>query len=320
MFRGEIFKGSVCCAPPRYDRYAVREKCFSVMFIRGDSKLGRADGKPIVQPKSNLCPGGESFCGLGPMASEPVVCQWTNTASLVWSLVPWGCVIFLLLGVRANRHESAWWILLPLALIQAAVFGLFTLPLDMPAEAIDLLGSLVMAVAFGISVVWLFGHRLVQPRWWGTFGRFLATMGLAGILTGALTSPPSQFALFVAGFVVFSKAVVVSSLSLSLTLRRYGQPPTANRFLSLLALWLTVCWFAVFVVFFSISALFESLPPWDFMITAPFVFIGITYLILLPFVSLLFINNFYRERFRVGIHEPVSNAVICPGISQVNLA
>jgi hypothetical protein len=240
--------------------------------------------------------------GLGAKQGTPVGYDWVMP-SMMPQMLPWLAILALLM-LKPNRCASAWWILVPLALVG----GVACLPESvlelLPTSQFEMFLELIGALGFGLAAVWLLSsylawkHRmlallgtlLVQ----GVFGTFacLVRQGAEGL--GVETLQIGMF--LMAGVLVIAVALALSGLM------------CRGRYCWLkLSLWLmaalVVVWLLLIGPFFIIGVIASG---GNVPVIALFSILGVasgmTFCVMLPFLVLSFANGFYRERLKALLH------------------
>ena len=255
--------------------------------------------------------------GLGLKQGAPVVYDWVAPSEIP-QVLPWLAILALLL-LKPNRCSSAWWVLIPLALVGGVAMAPQSAVGFMPSSQADMFMELISALGFGLAAVWLVSSYL------GWKHRMLA---LLGILLGLAVI--SSLVLFVRqglGSEMLQLGVMlalsVPVVSVALTLAglvcrgRYGWLR--------LSLWLVaalvVLWLLVIGPFFLVAMISSR---GDVPLGALFAVVGmatgITFGVILPFLVLSFVNGLYRERLKGLLHLGGAEApppVIAPPLSAV---
>ncbi|MBM3881262.1 MAG: hypothetical protein FJ387_16315 [Verrucomicrobia bacterium] len=218
--------------------------------------------------------------------------------SLFPRLLPWLAVLLLLL-LKPNRSPQAWWVWLPLLGVYALNWVAQGLLEFLPSQAFEVFSQIFSALAFGVTGLWLGAPYLGRSS---RVAAFFLVLGGLGILSGVVFALQGDWsgdgALETSGMLLFM-GVCVLLLSLALTLaaltcrRRYGP----LRFSLWLLGYLVGGWLVVGTPFFLVALLSGGAPVGEFL-AAVLSFATVTFLVVLPFLILWFVNPFYRTRLQ----------------------
>ena len=158
------------------------------------------------------------------------------------------------------------------------------------------------SLVVGITILWLFAHKLGNRNRFVTFLLALAIMAVAS-LTGAISYGMADFSEQTVA-VLTLLAVLAFTILLGFVLtgwrcrNRYGN----LRFMLWLALWCVVACVASMFVFVLIMFAVEGIPIPIFTILLQLLLMGLifglcAYVIILPYMILAFRSSFFRQRF-----------------------
>ena len=242
---------------------------------------------------------------MGPKEGDAVVYHWKwyySTPALALWLVLLGAIVL----VKANRNPRALLILLPLLVLNLLWFGLAKL-LHFSSSTSAQFDPLFASYTVGISVLWLFAHKLGNRNRFVTCLLAFVLMALLGIV-GAVSYSELEFSQQTVATVILL-AVLTLAMLLGFALagwrcrRRYGN----IRFMLHLAFWtVAACLaitFVVYAVTFAISR--ASLPVSTVLLVSLIAGSALgsyVYVIVFPFMILVLRSSFYRERFYACLH------------------
>lgn len=115
-----------------------------------------ASGQLKVVPSCNLG-------ALGPSEGAPTVYNWHWYYSAV-GLTLWGVLVLAMVVPKANRTRGVLAILVPVLLVHFAWLA-FALVLKPSTSDRGQFSLIVLSLAVGTAVLWLFGHWLANHRW-----------------------------------------------------------------------------------------------------------------------------------------------------------
>jgi len=237
---------------------------------------------------------------LGPKEGTAVLYKWKWYYSIP-GFALWLVLLGAIVLVKANRNPRALLILLPLLAVNLLWFGFVKL-LQFPSSSRAQFDSLFASYTVGISVLWLFAHKLGNRNRFVAFLVAFVLMAVLG-LVGAVSYSGLEFSQQTVGTVILL-AVLTLAMLLGFALagwrcrRRY----TNLRFMLYLAFWtVAACLAITFVVYAVVFAINQASVPVSTVLLvslmAGLALGAYLYVIVFPFMILALRCSFFRERF-----------------------
>ena len=246
--------------------------------------------------------------GLGSREGPRIDCTW-SPPSILPQLVPWLGILFLL-ALRPNRTGQAWLIWLPLLCVAFIGHFLFGSVIPAPSETANLFSEMVLVAGLGFAALWLLSPQAARSHRMLTFLAMLIVLAGYSLFTFVVRQigAGSDMLLQLVMPVVITIGIGMTVVSIALTLagwfgrRKYRPVALSARLLGLIL----AIWFVVAAPFFAFAYIASSG-------TVPLMsFVGgvgmlgtVTFLLLLPFLILSFLNPFFRDRLKtlLGIEQ-----------------
>jgi hypothetical protein len=237
---------------------------------------------------------------LGPNQGTAVVYDWKWYYSTS-SLALWLALIAAFIFIKDNRNPQALLILVPL-LILNLLWLAFKKVMVFGSADIEMFGMVFNSLVVGITVLWLFAHKLGNRNRFVTFLRALALMAVLG-LVGAISYCGLTFSQQTGG-----EVIILAMLALAMLLgfvlagwqcrNRYS----GLRFVLYLALWTVAVCLASTLVFYPIVFIIQQVPVPISTVLLVALIVGLAfgaflYVIVFPFMILVLNSSFFRERF-----------------------
>jgi len=245
--------------------------------------------------------------GLGDKEGPRVNYEWVPP-SLLPQFVPWIAVLLLLL-LPANRRPQAWWVLLPMGVVWLIDLVLKFVTPDMLAYANDYVALALTSLAFGVAVFWLLAGYLSGLSRPVVFLVATLIISASSILAYLIRSDWSELvpvtAVFTAALVLLSLVTALALVLSALMCKRVYRP---TRLLAwfvgfLLAGWLVIS--SPFVIVFLVVSLTQGGgPPMLEFLLGIAMFALLTFVVVLPFLLLSFVESHYKERFMALFRLP----------------
>jgi hypothetical protein len=240
--------------------------------------------------------------GLGAKEGSPVTYNWTLSNPLP-VLLPWLGILCLLL-LKPNRCAQAWWIWVPLAALAGLAAALHSGEDFMPGALRGAIADWLTTGSFGLAAVWLvagyLGWKHRALAWLGTLvtltGVSLLSFAVRQAIEGLAPETVPTGIFLCAGGLVMSVALTLAGLVCR------GRYAPLRLCLWLLAA-LLVVWLLVIGPFFLAAMIFSNgQVQVTALVEAVLSATGITFGLLLPFLLLSFVNEFYRRRLKELLH------------------
>lgn len=221
-------------------------------------------------------------------------------------------LVFLsLLALKPNRTPRAWLILIPVALVGAALLLVGRLLCNTLGSEMQTLCAAAGAVSIGVASVWLLLDRLAHRTRVASF--FLALAILAVVGFAALLSYGSFDYFLIPVLVTYGFGATAALLSLTLAAFFCRTHYTAGRFLGFLVLAtliVTIVQTLPFIAIVLVGTLLSmggGAPIFSFLAgfsVSTAIVAGLVFGLLLPYVILLQRSSFYNARFRAALRLP----------------
>jgi hypothetical protein len=213
-----------------------------------------------------------------------------HAAGLIY-LVP----IALALGLlKENKKGSALLILLPLLLVWGIWRG-FASAMGIPDEAVSLPSAIVISLLTGFTAVWLLGERIGNRHRCVTFLLAVAVMlGCCALMLVEFETPMYRIQAGIVGAI--SVLILLGGFVFAGVLCRNHFGPV--RFVLWMALGLLVC--VILILGLYLMILIFQYDMWGqiiFLFFMILIYAGVFWIIVLPFLVLFFVNDFWRRRF-----------------------
>ncbi len=219
-------------------------------------------------------------------------------ASLFPGAIPWLILLGLLLLPR-NREANAWWVAVPVICCYPLQALLRIFAHAIPGQPWDWFATAANALAFCLAAVWLLADHLAWKHRFRAFASMFFLLAIFGALALACVVDwdDSRFELPVAAAILgISTFALSASLALAGWLCRRQYRPL--RLLILIGALNLVCSCLVVAPIYLIMVLATGQTETRAFFSATLSLAGVTCCVLLPFIVLSFINEFYRERLK----------------------
>lgn len=237
---------------------------------------------------------------LGPKEVTAVVYNWRWYYSIP-GLTLWVVLIAAFIFIKANRNPQALLVLVPL-LILNLLWLAFKKVMVFGSADIEMFGMVFNSLVVGITVLWLFAHKLGNRNRFVTFLLALALMAVLS-LVGAISYCGLTFSQQTGGEVIIL-AMLALAMLLGFVLAGWQcrNHYSGLRFVLYLALWTVAVCLASTLVFYPIVFIIQQVPvPISTVLLVALIaglaFGAFLYVIVFPFMILALWSSFFRERF-----------------------
>ena len=207
----------------------------------------------------------------------------------------------LLVFVKANRDPGAWFIFIPLLIVNL-FWSIFTRLVVSGSADTAMFSMIFHSYVIGIAALWLLGHKIGNRNRFVTFLLAAAIMAIAG-LTGAISYGMTDFSEQTAAVLMLLAVLAFTILlGFALTGWRCRNRYSNLRFMLWLAFWFVVACVASTLAFYSVMLAIYQVPIPIFTILLQLLLMGLifglcAYVIILPYMILAFRSSFFRRRF-----------------------
>jgi hypothetical protein len=237
---------------------------------------------------------------LGPNQSTAVIYNWRWNYGRP-NLALWLILIASFIFVRGNRNPQALLVIIPLLLLNLLWLALKKATALGPAEA-EMPNMAFNSMSIGITVLWLFAHKLGNRKRFVTFLMAFSLMGVLGIV-GTVSYLGLEFSQQTDGGLILL-AISVLALLLGFALAGWGCQNCYSglRFVLYLAFWTVAASLACTLVLYPIAFSIDPAPvPLSAALLVGLVvglmLGGCLYVISLPYMILVLHSPLLRERF-----------------------
>ncbi len=214
-------------------------------------------------------------------------------------MILWVILLGAIILTKANRNPRALLIILPLLVVNLIWFGFVKL-LNFPSLTITQFNLLFNSFTIGITLLWLFAHKLGNRNRFITFLLALIIMIVISTIGQATNGEFSEQTIIFLSFIIFLSLAVL--ISFVLTSWQCRANYNGLRFLLWLALWSIIASLATMIIFIAFAWVIQR-PPINMLkaIMVQALIMGlVTGLFLnainLHFMILAFCSPFFRER------------------------
>ena len=253
--------------------------------------------------------------GLGTKQGPPAGFAWTMP-NILPLLLPWLAVLALL-ALPSNRNPRAWWIWAPLIGLSLLGAGLESAAETFNDEGYSYVFQAACAAAFGLAAIWLLGSALTRRYRTLAIVFMVIAFAVVSLLAFAVSPAFEQVwdlrrwvaaaVLYLVLFSVVSGIAFAGALNLTgwMCRSRFTRLRVALR----LPFWLCIMWILAWGVFGCVMIFgFGGNSEWGALLMAVLLLSLISFVIILPFLILSFINSFYGERLKSLLRLPPADA------------
>jgi hypothetical protein len=218
--------------------------------------------------------------------------------------LPWIAVLLLFI-LPANRNPAAWWVLAPLGTVAAIACAVPAELAGQLSEVTDLFSLSFTSLAFGLASVWLTAPYLGRFPRVAVFFLALVILEVGSAVAYALRADWESFGVELLAFLMFlACSALVTTLAMTLAALLCRRRYTPFRLAFWTAVFLAAVWLLIAAPFLGLAAVdagAEALTE-----TAPYVLLLalVTFIVVLPFLLLAFLQPHYRERLFALWHLP----------------
>jgi len=237
---------------------------------------------------------------LGQKEGTAVVYNWRWHYSIP-GLALWMVLIAAFIFIKANRNPQALLILMPLLIVNLLWLGFVKL-LHFPSSAKAQFDPLFASYTVGISVLWLFAHKLGNRNRFVTFLRALALMTALGLI-GAISYYGLNFSQQTVGtLILLVMSALVMLLGFVLAGWQCRNRYSSLRFVLYLAFWTVAACLVSTLVLYSVTFIIQQAPVSISVVLLMISVVGLIfgaclYVIVFPYMILALRSAFFRERF-----------------------
>lgn len=237
---------------------------------------------------------------LGQKEGTAVIYNWRWYYS-VPGLALWVVLIGAIVLVKANRNPQALLILMPLLIVNLLWLGFVKL-LHFPSSARIQFDPLFASYTMGVTVLWLFAHKLGNRNRFLTFLWAFALMTVLG-LVGAMSYCGLNFSQQIFGaLMLLVMSALVILLGFVMAGRQCRNRYSSLRFMLYLAFWtVAACLVSMLVVFLTVSIIQQTPVSISVVLlmvpVVGLIFGACLYVIVFPYMILALRSAFFRERF-----------------------